>query len=1222
MPKLELQLLGAPQWWLDGVPLQRFVTRKAEALLIYLAVNRQIHRRDTLAAIFWPEIGEKHAHNSLRRTFSNLRQLVGSHLIIDRHSIAFATQSAYWLDVEQFTTLLAPLQQATPSLPLPTATIEEALSLYRADFLTGFVVNDAPLFEEWARLQCESYHRLAIQGLSSLAEVYLTQGHYHAGLTATQRLLTLEPWHEAAHRCQMHLLIALGRQRDALAQYELCRTILANELDSAPATATTALYEAIRNGAYANRDVITESEIGQLHNGWAMPNQVRATELSANGAATVAPSFPARTNGSVAARTEQPVRPADQRSAPATPHNLPKQLTPFFGREEELADLVEQLCQRNDQLITLFGEGGVGKSRLALTVGQTLVTKPSTSGADISFSDGIWYVPLAGLQPTADLDEQLAGAIAQIIGCPMHGRGALRTQVLTYLQNKQTLLLLDNFDGLVMGRDFILALLQQCTGVRLLVTSRRLLNLQAEVVWSVTGLPTPPIPNDANGKQTTVDLAAILRYPSIALFVERARRVQRTFQLTADNWHDVVQICHLSEGLPLAIELAAAQVKLRTCAVIRQTLTTEATALSTKYYDIPDRHRSLKTVLNDSWQMLTDSERIVLAATAVFAESFTPEAATAVAGATPTLREDLYDKSMLQRTHGERFHLHPFVQQFAGEQLQQFGDDLAARVSARHGRYYLQLVQTQRPLLHGPTPQPAIRLLQQDLLNIAQAWQWAVTQQEAALLAASCQGLVDFHSGAFFWRQGEQQVTAAIVMMQQQLTALAATDASDPAAQPALAQLEAHLATLLYALAHLLVIQNDHAAALRPAEQAIALAHKQALLPVAARGAYVWGVALTELGDYAQAEEKLDQTLALARKLDMPDLLFSAFLQLGHLAKLRSDYAKAFHFAQQALGLGQAQQMVVAEQHALNLLGIVQQERGDYEQAKAYYEQALPLVEACNLPSRQGDLLGNLGAVYDKLGHYDAAQRHYHAALQIFRQLGLRQPQAQQLGNLGISADYLGDYAAALRYSQECLQIHQSLGMTRALPVVLVNLALHAHHLGDQPLAQHYGQEALDISTKSENRHMQSYAWTVLGHAALGLERSEEAATAYTNAIDLARALALPFMVLEPLAGLVRVNLATNARPALLRSLVDELMALVATHGVDGLEEPFRVYHTCYEGLYKLNDPRAAAILQTAYGQLLTRALQIEDEALQHSFLTYVAANRALVQAATADQRL
>jgi len=361
--------------------------------------------------------------------------------------------------------------------------------------------------------------------------------------------------------------------------------------------------------------------------------------------------------------------------------------------------------------------------------------------------------------------------------------------------------------------------------------------------------------------------------------------------------------------------------------------------------------------------------------------------------------------------------------------------------------------------------------------------------------------------------------------------------------------------------------------------------------------------------------------LTLARTKQMTDLLFMILLRLGVLMKLRGVYSTALQFTLEALQLSRAEKMVAAEQHALTVLGTIYQERGDFIGAKLYYEQALPLAEACQLQINLGNLLINLGAVYDSLGQYDIAQRHYQAALQHYRHLGHRHGQAQVLGNLGISADYLRDYAAALRYSHESLTLLQALAMTGALPTVLVNLALHAHHLGDDHLAQSYGRQALALSQEGNNLHMQSYAWTVLGHAACGLSALDAAAAAYTSAIHLAQQMNTPFLMIEPLAGLVRVDLASAKSLPSLHDHVNRLLALVTQHGVTGLEEPFRVYLTCYQGLQALADPRAAEILQTAYRQLITRALQIEDEALRHSFLSYVAANGALVQAATADQR-
>jgi WD40 repeat protein/DNA-binding SARP family transcriptional activator len=376
MPILQLHLLGAPQWLLDDAPFQGFDTRKAEALFIYLAVNRQAHRRDALTALFWPEIGEKYAKNNLRRTLSNLRALVGAYLSIDRQTLTFAGDAPYWLDVEQFTTRLAPLFVATARPALPAATVEEALAFYRADFLTGFLVRDAPLFEAWVSQQREHLHKLAVRALDHLTELYLQQRQFEAGLATTQRLLTLELWRETAHQQRMRLFSLTGQQVNALAQFESCRKILAQEVGAEPLPETIALYQQIKTGA------LYQPQKPPAYT--ATPESIiiaknEATGVAVNkGAALVKSAFMERQRLATDAEAQSP---AATEPAPTVQVNwgeMPRAAA-FYGRDKELAQLQQWLLVDRCALVAILGVGGAGKTTLAAQLVRSLVTVEATT---------------------------------------------------------------------------------------------------------------------------------------------------------------------------------------------------------------------------------------------------------------------------------------------------------------------------------------------------------------------------------------------------------------------------------------------------------------------------------------------------------------------------------------------------------------------------------------------------------------------------------------------------------------------------------------------------------------------------------------------------------------------------------------------------------------------------------------------------------------------------
>ncbi|PSB20989.1 hypothetical protein C7B65_06190 [Phormidesmis priestleyi ULC007] len=328
--KLTLKLLGSPQISLDEQLLTRFISRKAQALLIYIAVTGKLHSREMLAELFWQNMPSSQALKNLRTVLPNLRQLVGSHLIITRQTIAFNRECLYRLDVEAIQAISNHLN--TDNLQ----PLSEAVTQYQGDFLEGFHVPDAPEFENWALMERERLRELAIETLHTLAERYLEQRNYAAGLTMTHKLLTLDPWRETAHYQQMFFLACMGQRRAALAQYETCHQILADEFNAEPMSGTIELYERIRVG-----------DVGRLE----------ATHENSPLIASHSPPFD-----------------------PGLPHppnfhgdwGEAIDISIFYGREEELATLQQWVIQDHHRLILLLGMGGIGKTALSVKLAQTV----------------------------------------------------------------------------------------------------------------------------------------------------------------------------------------------------------------------------------------------------------------------------------------------------------------------------------------------------------------------------------------------------------------------------------------------------------------------------------------------------------------------------------------------------------------------------------------------------------------------------------------------------------------------------------------------------------------------------------------------------------------------------------------------------------------------------------------------------------------------------------
>jgi DNA-binding SARP family transcriptional activator len=330
---LTLKLLGSPKISLDGQPLTHFISRKAQALLIYIAVTGKLHSREMLAELFWQNMPSSQSLKNLRTVLPNLRQLVGSHLIITRQTIEFNRECPYCLDVEVI--------QAIANQPINNSLqfLSEAVTQYQGDFLEGFCVPDAPEFESWALMERERLRELAIEGLHTLAEQHLTQRNYTSGLVVTRRLLALDPWREAAHQQQMIFFSCTGQRRAALAQYGTCRQILAAEFNVEPMAETTALYERIRSGDDCGSNAIHES----------FPQLVSHSQIF-NAGLFHLPNLHSDWGEAI-------------------------DVSVFYGREAELATLQQRMVQDHYRLILLLGMGGIGKTALSVKVAQTVQAK-------------------------------------------------------------------------------------------------------------------------------------------------------------------------------------------------------------------------------------------------------------------------------------------------------------------------------------------------------------------------------------------------------------------------------------------------------------------------------------------------------------------------------------------------------------------------------------------------------------------------------------------------------------------------------------------------------------------------------------------------------------------------------------------------------------------------------------------------------------------------------
>jgi predicted ATPase/transcriptional regulator with XRE-family HTH domain len=386
-----------------------------------------------------------------------------------------------------------------------------------------------------------------------------------------------------------------------------------------------------------------------------------------------------------------------------TPGNLPRELTPFIGREPELSALAQLLHDPQCSLLTIIGPGGIGKTRLAIEAAHL---------SQQLFPDGVWFVPLVSVNSPV----QIVPAIADAVDFKFQDPTNPQAQLLRYLRPKKALLVLDNVEHLLDGVGVFTEILKDCPQVKLLVTSRERLNLLSEWVFDLQGLPVPP--ND--------QVEQFEAYSSVALFLQSARRVRAGFEMREAERRWVLKICWTMGGMPLGIELSAAWVGLLSCEEIAKEIEHNLDFLSVSMRDLPERHRSLRATLDHSWKFLNPEERLILSRLSVFQGRFNREAAQDICGASLAVLSSLKNKTLLYRNDQDYYGLHEVIRHYAELKLAEDPCE-QERVKDQHASYYVQCLSEWEKTIQSSRQLEIFKEMAQVLDNLSQGWQRMVT---------------------------------------------------------------------------------------------------------------------------------------------------------------------------------------------------------------------------------------------------------------------------------------------------------------------------------------------------------------------------------------------------------------------------------------------------------------------------------------------------------------
>ena len=857
--------------------------------------------RSWLAETLWPETEKASALYNLRRNLTELRKMLGDEasrlLSPTPHSLRFDLSNAI-CDVVEF----EKLEQRNDSEAL-----QKAIGLYQGELLEG-------CREEWLLPERAVYDRKYLRALERMAEIEEGCCDLIKASEWLKRLVAREPLREDAHRRLMEILGELADFPGVERQYRELQKHLRNELNLDPTAETTELYQRLRLNSKLPQGASPKATL------------VASSLLKAH------------------------LKSAD---------NLPHPLTKLIGREKDLRELSEKLLSM--RMVTLTGTGGVGKTRLAIALGQEMKSH---------YPDGVWFVNIAHLQQ----EEAIAQAIAVALSIRLEAESASEA-LIRFLQKRKSLLILDNCEQAAEACAKLASLLlNSCHLVTLLSTSRQPLHVPGERLCTVTALQTPSDP------QTTENLGdyvhRIRDYDSVVLLLDRINAVSPSFKVTNRNAQEIARICRHLDGLPLALELAAVCFRSLSAQEIAGRLEDRFRLLVSGNPENP-RHKTLRAMLDWSYEQLSESEIKLLLTLSICEGGCTLTAMEAIS--ISTLEESeaygvieslsrLIDCSLVffeDRTGTPRYLLLETVQVYCREKLE-LRPDQTSRLGQAHALFYLDIIVTQGKLSEYKNPIACHRIADEELGNILAAFKWSWKHGDRAHAALALSILNHYWYSRCLAEEGRHQINRALEFREEYDSDV-------------LGELLSGAGTLAYALGNLVEAEERFLQSLnefRDSGKRSASAYACNDLAILA----------SERRDYALAKKYLAESLALFQEEKELEGVVYTLTLIGRELATSEDYLKAIDALQEAIGIANRNGIMDHLAFSLASLGYCQNCVHQYSEAKETLKVALALCR------EQGHLPGiasasaNLGLSHLYMKENEEAQFHWNEARTIWEE--------------------------------------------------------------------------------------------------------------------------------------------------------------------------------------------------------------------------------------------
>jgi len=672
------------------------------------------------------------------------------------------------------------------------------------------------------------------------------------------------------------------------------------------------------------------------------------------------------------------------RTLQARLNNLPLQPTPLVGREREVEEIIERLRSAQVRLLTLTGPGGTGKTRLALQAGANLLEE---------LDDGVFFVSLTTITDPA----LVPSTIAEPLGVRESAEQSLEESLKSYLHHKRLLLILDNFEQVLEGTRLVGELVAACPNLKVLATSRIPLKLYGEQEYPVPPLALPD-------PRVLPPIEVLTQYEGVRLFVERAKAVKEDFEVTNESAPAVAEICARLDGLPLAIELAAARVRVLSPQQMLERLGNRLKLLKGGARDLPARQRALRATIDWSYDLLTEEEKTLFGRLSVFSGGRTLEAVEEICdpqGDIDALEVvgSLLEKSLLRREEGEgeesRFVMLETVQEYAREKLEEGGE--AKEVKRAHAEYFLALAEEANAQLRGPEAPKGLESLEAEHDNMRVALAWALQREEAELALGLVGSLWRFWSVSGHYSEGRRWLEGVLAMDGRGSIELRA----------------------------------------------------MALAGVGELASYQ--------GDFDRAEAALAEGLDLLveESTERSEAKLNLLLSLGHVALEKADHDRATEAFEESLALSREEGNGWGLAGSVMSLAIVTHEQGDLKRATELYEEGIDLFRERGDKLGLAQCLNNLGLLVYSRGDLGRAAKLTDGSVALLRELEAGADTAVGLCNMGWMALSQNDLGKAADHFEESLRLAADTGME---PVVLTTLEGYACLAGAQGEAQRGAQ--------------------------------------------------------------------------------------------------------------------------------------------------------------------